>query len=171
MTSAAPPDPVIAAGPNHLVLVVNHTIEIYNKSGTKLQTNTLTNWFSDTQPPPPGDDPFDPKVVYDHYSGRWIVLALAKDDEALSSYLISVSQTSDPTGAWYKYNLDATLNGSQSTNYWADFPGLGYDSQAIYLTSDQLTFHTDLLAYYSCSHALHGNTFIIEAIASNNSPI
>ena len=90
---------------------------------------------------PPGS-PFDPKVAYDHYVDRWIILALAysRGSNPASSYLISVSQSADPTGNWNNFKLDATLNGSQPSNTWADYPGLGFDHEAIYLTSNQYEF-------------------------------
>jgi len=54
--------------------------------------------------------------------------------------LISASQTSDPTGSWYNYNSNARLNGTQNTSNWADFPGLGFDNEAAYITSNQINF-------------------------------
>lgn len=58
-----PPDPVIAAGQNHVIMVVNSSIAIYTKTGNPLTQSTLLNWFSNVNPP---DTIFDPKVLYDH---------------------------------------------------------------------------------------------------------
>lgn len=130
-----PPDPALAAGLNHIVVVVNSSWAIYTKTGTKLFQTTLGSWFSNVLP---GASPFDPKVVYDHQSGHWIILALAGIDVTPSYYLISVSQTSDPTGSWWNWKLRADLDGSNPTNNWADYPGLGFDEgSAVYITSNQ----------------------------------
>lgn len=130
-----PPDPILAAGPDHIVVVVNSSWAIYTKTGTKLFQTTLGNWFSNVLP---GADPFDPKIIYDHHAGRWIILALAGIDTTPSYYLISVSQTSDPTGLWWNWALRADIDGSNPTNNWADYPGLGFDEgSAIYITSNQ----------------------------------
>ena len=135
------PDPVIAAGPNHVIVIVNSSIGIYNKSGTQISTTSLQTWFSSVIPS--GDGlPYDPKIIYDNISNRWVILALANNLPTFSqsSYLLSVSQTSNPTGLWYYYNFDATKDNGNSTSYWADFPGLGYDAQSVYLTSNQFDF-------------------------------
>jgi len=133
------PDPVIAVGPNHIVLVVNSNVGIYTKTGTQISpTTSLQTWFSSKNPP---GVPFDPKIIYDNISNRWVIFALAnnKPTYTKSSYLISVSQTSDPTGLWSYFNLDATKDNGNATNDWADFPGLGYDARSIYITSNQFT--------------------------------
>lgn len=128
-----PPDPEIAVGPNHLVLTANNKIEIYDKNGTKLTENTLLNWFTTVSPP---GDPFDPKVVYDHLDNRWIVFALSRPSGGYSpsNYLISVSQSADPTVGWYYYKFDARIDNTTNTNNWADFTGLGYNQEAVFIT-------------------------------------
>ena len=80
---------------------------------------------------------FDPKLIYDAAADRFILVAAANNNANLQSwFLISVSQTGDPTGAWWSYALDATVEGSTKTNNWADYPGLGQDANAIYLTAN-----------------------------------
>ncbi|MCP4633668.1 MAG: hypothetical protein GY855_12135 [candidate division Zixibacteria bacterium] len=142
MTGFFPPDPVLAVGPNHVVVMVNKSWAIYNKTGTQLYETTLREWFYDVHPDPGPIDPnpFDPKVVYDHYAERWILLALESTMGGVPSYyMISVSQSSDPTGDWWSWALDANVNGYEdSTEFWPDWPGLGYDSlDAVYITSNQ----------------------------------
>ena len=73
---------------------------------------------------------FDPVCLYDHDSGRFIVACLsgAGYTEAI---FIAVSDDSDPNGAWTKYrHLTAGQGG------FPDFPNLGVDDQAIYVTFD-----------------------------------
>lgn len=132
-----PPDPVIAAGPSYVVEVVNLAIAIFKKDGSKVSQQDLSAFFGDTQ-----DTLTYPKIIYDQYSQRWVVLLLEYNDtQKTSSYLLKVSETSDPTGSWYPtYTLNAMLNG-QTTNsgLYADYPGLGFDANAVYITSDQWT--------------------------------
>ncbi len=132
-----PPDPIIAVGPNHIVVAVNSSFSIYAKDGTYLYGTTFSSWFSNVSPP---GMIFDPKVAYDYNAGRWIILTAAKSSSQ-SSYIISVSDDSDPTGNWWNWNLDATLDGSTITTNWADYPQLGFDSSfGVYLTSNQFSF-------------------------------
>ncbi|MCL5267852.1 MAG: hypothetical protein M1469_07100 [Bacteroidetes bacterium] len=59
--------------------------------------------------------------------------ALENQDTRPSWYLIGASQNADPSGGWYLYKISATF----SEHYFADFPGLGVDASAIYVTSNQ----------------------------------
>jgi hypothetical protein len=133
-TGWIPPDPILAVGPEYLVAVVNSSWAIYDKTGTELFLTTLDTWFSNVSPP---GSAFDPKVIYDHHAGRWVILALSYGPSS-SSYLISVSDDSNPNGSWWNWNLDAAADGSTPTNNGADFPGLGFDeNSAVYITSNQ----------------------------------
>jgi hypothetical protein len=138
-TGWRPPDCAVAVGPNHVVEVVNSSLAIYNKNGTVARSEqTLESWFA---PVSPGSFIFDPKVVYDQGGGRFIMLALAKDNATqVSYYLIAVSQSSNATGGWWLYKLNAKVDGSNNTAFWADFPGLGYDALGVYITSNQYSF-------------------------------
>jgi hypothetical protein len=87
--------------------------------------------------------PFDPRVLYDSYSNRW--LASAADDPLVPSSLIlyGISDTSDPQGSWHLYALDA-----DSTNAtWADFPTLGFDQSTVAIGVNM--FATGSLTYVS----------------------
>jgi hypothetical protein len=133
-TNWIPPDPVLAVGPDYIIMMVNSSWAIYDKNGVQQYLVTLDDWFSNVSPP---GSAFDPKVIYDHHAGRWVMLALAVNASS-SSYLISVSDDSNPIGNWWNWNLDAAADGSTPTNNGADFPGLGFDeASAVYITSNQ----------------------------------
>ncbi|MBD3382295.1 MAG: hypothetical protein GF404_08875 [candidate division Zixibacteria bacterium] len=135
-----PPDPVLAAGKEHLVCCVNSAFAIYDKeNGDLLFSTTFASWFSNVSPP---GKIFDPKVIYDNHEERWVILAVSRNNTTEeASYMITISDDDNPLGTWYLYNLDATLNGSTPTDTWADFPGLAHDYEgAIYITSNQYEF-------------------------------
>ncbi len=139
-TGYEPPDPILAAGPTNIVQAVNLSIRITDKTGTLQYENTLANWFSGLTPP---SSLTDPKVAFDPVGQRFILLVLGRDQTAGTSvYLIAVSQSSDAAGNWYLYKLDAAANGTENSGTFADFPGLGFDSAAVYITSNQYTFST-----------------------------
>ena len=138
-TALYPPDPVIASGLDKIIVAVNSAFAIYNKNGNKISQTDFSVFFNNHT-----DNLFDPKVVYDQYDQRWVMLVLAENDaDSTSHYLIAVSQTSDPTGSWYKYASNARMNGTTDSKLWADYPGLGYDDDAVYVTSNQYTFTTE----------------------------
>lgn len=157
-TGWIPPDPVIAVGANDIVLVVNSSWAGYTKTGTLRWTQTLADWFAPANPP---GGIFDPKVIYDHTRDRWVMLALSKDATSSSSYLVSASATSDPSGSWWLYKLDATWDGGTPTSNWADFPGLGYDDEALYITSNQFAFAGGF--QYAKLRILHKDSLFIGA--------
>lgn len=141
-TGSFPPDCAIAAGPSHVLVAVNRSLAIYSKNGgAAVSSSTLANWFGNLAS---DGSPFDPKVAYDKWNEKFIVVALVKNDTTLKSYyLISVSQTSDPTGNWWKWRLDARLDGDTNTNNWADYDSVGFDSSTtggVYITSNQFAF-------------------------------
>jgi hypothetical protein len=137
-----PPDPHIAVGPSHVIVVVNSSIAIFDRNtGAQLLQSTAAYWFRNTVPAPAGGFIYDPKVIYDPQAARFVILFLCTDDVSKAEYLVSASQGPNAMGNWNSYNLDATKNGDQPTSNWADYPGLGFDySEAIYVTSNQWQF-------------------------------
>jgi len=134
-----PPDPTVAAGPNHVITVVNSTINIYDKAGTPVLESSMDAWFASLTPP---GGPFDPKIVYDAQSGHWMIIALASDFSSQSVYLLSVSQTSDPTGPWWNYSI-SSVSGTGFNKAWGDYEDIGFDGSAtgsVYISSNQFTF-------------------------------
>lgn len=134
-----PADADIAVGPLHVVVVTNEQFHIYarDNSLSLLQTNTYQNFCNR-----PGKSLFDPKVIYDPWRNRWVMLVLEKEG-LLSYYWVIVSQTNNPTGSWWIYKLNAHVDGSTTTQNWADYPGLGFtgftgnDSTTVVITSNQ----------------------------------
>jgi len=133
-----PPDPTLAVGPNHVVATVNMQIAFYNKAGTQQLSIPLNNtgnpgFFEDVGA---AGFTFDPKCFYDHFAQRFVVIAPEVYTSTQEAYIcIAVSDDSDPNGVWYKYRTDCVIN-VNGTNYWWDYPGFGYDSQAYYVTSN-----------------------------------
>jgi hypothetical protein len=137
-----PPDPYLAVGPNHVIAVVNSRFRIWDKAGNVLKTIEGEPWFANVYP---RNNCFDPKVFYDQHAGRWVMVWLQQSDaESTGTFLISVSDDSDPLGNWYNWAIPSTVNGStvDSTvgKSWADYQGVGYDDQALYITSNQWGF-------------------------------
>ena len=138
MTNSIPPDPHMAVGPNHVIAMVNTRFHIYDREGNLLKNISADAWTGQVLPSPGA---FDPQIIYDHYAGRWFMLWDNQDDNSSTAFfLIAYSDDDDPLGTWYMYAIDATANGSTTTNTWGDYPQLGYDDQAIYINSRQFTF-------------------------------
>jgi hypothetical protein len=83
---------------------------------------------------------FDPKVLYDPYARRWMFSAGADAFTSRSSVLLAVSQTSDPTGNWFLYRVDADRNNLS----WADYPSIGFNKDWIVVTVNMFPIFTGL---------------------------
>jgi len=134
-----PPDTMGAAGPDHLVSLLNSDFGVFSKSGALLQKVSLQNFWGSLVTPvgEPADFPYDPKILYDQHSGRFIAVTLDCTIAPNSWVMIAVSSTSDPLGTWSKWAIDADLdNNVQQSFNSADFPGLGVDAFNVYVTAN-----------------------------------
>lgn len=145
---AIPPDSTAAAGPNHVVDLVNILLRFHQKDGTLDLEDSLQNFFA---PVSPLTFTFDPKVIYDTIGGRFVIVTLEKtstsagDAADTSRILLAVSDTSDPNGSWTQAAIDSKLsfqnpNTGTVLDHWADFPGLAADEEALYITANMFTF-------------------------------
>lgn len=139
-----PPDPVMAAGPDHLILAVNLRWGIYAKDGTPGFFTTMQSWFSSVNTLLLNYS--DPKVMYDQYAGRWMVMCIGFGNATTNrrgAYFVSVSDDADPNGTWYKWMLPVPNDGS-----FPDFPGVGYDaSEAFYFTANHFSNSSGVFLY------------------------
>ncbi len=132
-----PPDPIIAAGPDHIIAAVNSAFRIYDKEGNLRYNVDADAWFSNVRP---YTGSFDPIVVYDHIDERWIICFDLQDGSSTGYWLVSVSDDSDPMGEWMNFSFPAHLNGSTNAGNWGDYQKVGYDQQAVYLAGRQFNF-------------------------------
>lgn len=147
--AVVPPDPILAAGPDHVVVAVNSSWAIYSKSGANLFQTSAGLWFLPQLPALASGSllPYDPQVAYDHFSGRWILLYAATDTVSQSWILLSVSSSSDPTAPWYSWALKGDRNGNVDSGNFSDFPALGFDDTAIYVATNQFSYAARSFAY------------------------
>ncbi len=128
-TGFIPPDPIVAAGPDHVIGMVNSSFTVWDKDGALLETRSAGSWFSNVASPVGFSDP---QILYDHFTDRWIMAG--GNFSAPYGFLISVSDDSDPLGTWYNWSLPSGLGDSLTGNL-PDYPQIGYDSLAIYITT------------------------------------
>ena len=129
--TSEPPDGAIAAGPQHLVEAVNSSIAVFTKTGTRLAETPFDTFFQ----LPTVEFSTDPRAHYDQQTGRWLVLALsASQDLTISRLRVAFSQTGDPLGTWCKLSFDMTLVDGTRQPIFADFPGLGVNSDGFFVT-------------------------------------
>jgi len=149
-TGAFPPSPSIAVGPDHVLQAVNSSMLMTSKSGGVLASNPFSTFPFASFDLSGSKAPFDPKVVYDHFASRFVMMVVNKDTASgVSNYLFAVSLSSDPMSSlgWCPYALRADVNGTSSSGNWADNAQLGFDDTNFYITSNQYGFASGTFAY------------------------
>ncbi len=118
-----PPDTNGAVGPNHFVSAVNSSLVIFDRQGVQLSAVALNDMF-------PGQvgDTFDPRIIYDRHSNRWMVSALEFNNTQNNSAFLTVSDGSDPTGGWTRWELEVGVIGGLT-----DYETLGVDDNGVYI--------------------------------------
>ncbi len=158
--SSEPPDQCLAVGSGYVLEGVNSAFRIRKTDGTLLTAAIPMNQFFNLAPSlvrttPAVYGPFtsDPRCYYDSGTARWFVTVLAIDtDPATGAYLpnshvyIAVSQTADPTTAWYIYDLNTT-NYTGTPDHagcpcFGDQPLLGADQNGFYVTTNEFPIFT-----------------------------
>src|SRR5207302_2739385 len=118
-----PPDTNGDVGPNHYVQIVNTAFEIWNKSGTVVQTaraiNTLFSGFTGLCA---ATNNGDPVVNYDPLADRWVISQFAFANypgPGPYDQCFAVSTSPDPTGSYNRYEFTIS-----QTNL-DDYPKIG----------------------------------------------
>ena len=134
-----PPDPVGAVGPNHYVEMVNLTYAVYDKKGTRLvgPVNTGSLWAGFAIPDCT-DASGDSIVLYDRLSDRWLLSQLTTrgfDGVSPNYDCVAISQTGDPTGAYYRYAFITQPDTVGGGYYFPDYPKYGVWTNSYVLTT------------------------------------
>jgi hypothetical protein len=135
-----PPDTMAAAGPSHVVEVVNSRIAFFDKFTCNLVSQqSLTNFFA---PVKGGNFIFDPSVTYDELANRFVIVALDDSFAGGTSFLdVAVSNDSDPTHGFTEMQRIDVHSGMGKDLLLGDFPRLGWNADAYVITMNM--YHTN----------------------------
>ncbi|HLG64256.1 MAG TPA: hypothetical protein VKY19_20090 [Ktedonosporobacter sp.] len=124
----SPPDPNGAVGRKFFVEMVNLTFAVYSKTGTRLLGPVpLGNLWSGFAINDCTDLSGDPVVLYDKFADRWILTQFTTRGPIFYN-CVAVSQTSDPTGAYFRYAFSTGVN-------FPDYPKYGIWRNAYFLAT------------------------------------
>ena len=116
----APSDDNIAVGPNHIVQAVNVRYAVFDKSGNIFPgfPKSLGSIWGSVLPGCSGNGG-DPVVQYDLLADRWLITQLGRTSAPYSECM-AISQSGDPTGAYYLYQFayGSTLNDYPKFGVW-----------------------------------------------------
>ena len=130
--TSIPPDTHGAVDSNYCVTAINSAVTIQTRTGGSVSSVSLDAFWSSVLP---GGGFFDPRVHYDLYTHRWILISVCGSFSTSSAILIAVSQTSNPTGSWNEFIVTADASGVN----WLDFPDIGYNNKWITVSGNLFT--------------------------------
>ena len=142
-----PPDPVGDVGPNHYVEMVNLAFAVYDKAGNTLlpptEIGALWAGFAIEDCTDPSGDPI---VVYDQLEDRWILSQFTTrgldpaTPEAPFYNCVAISQSGDPTGAYFRYAFITQADEEDGGFFFPDYPKYGVWTHSYILTTRDFGF-------------------------------
>ena len=140
--AVVPADPILAAGPDHVLVAVNSSFAIYTKSGANLFQTTAGLWFLPAAsrpgrgrlccPRPAGRLRPVPRAVDPPLRGHGRRLAVLDPAFGLDEL--------GPDRAVALVGAPGDRNGSAASGNFSDFPALGFDDAAIYIATNQYAY-------------------------------
>ena len=127
-SGSVPPDTYGEAGLDYFFQVVNTSYAIFNKTGEMIfgpYPNSMV-WAGI----PNNDNSGDAVVLYDEAANRWMFTQFSLPNYPSGPFyqMIAVSQTSDPTGSWYRWQYEFPL--------MPDYPKFGVWQDGYYMSSN-----------------------------------
>lgn len=135
LPNSIPPDTHGCVGPNHVITYSNDLIVIHNKVGGAVISSMNTNTFAGV-----ANAAGDPYMKYDPVANRFIAIGFTYPPSGSNRIYVNISNTSDPTGTWTRYNLQPAVS---NTNVFWDHPFMGFDSRFIVVNGNQFSNTTN----------------------------
>lgn len=154
--SLEPPDQGLCAGHGYVMEPIDNAIAVYDYHGNLVGgPKALSQFFNlspeviRSSPPVYGQFISDPRCHYDASAGRWFVTELEIDTDPAtgvfathSSFLIAVSASADPTGAYYLFSVDTTDGSGSDRGHpgcpcFGDQPLIGSDAFGFYVSTNE----------------------------------
>jgi len=153
-----PPDPMGDVGPNHYVEMINLAWAVYDKTGNlllgPLAIGSVWEGFAVEDCTDPSGDPV---VLYDQTTDRWLLSQFTTRGPVYYD-CVAISQTGDPTGAYYRYAFitqpDPELPGG---TFFPDYPKYGVWTNSYIMTTRDFG---DVTGYGISVYALEKNKMI-----------
>jgi hypothetical protein len=123
-----PPDTIAAAGPNHVVEMVNTAIEVFTKNGTVASApESLLTFFSNHL----NANQSDPFVMYDEAAGKFVAGILDYSSTAAANDIDFATGVDSPSGI--TWTLATPIPSADGSNF-ADYPRAGWNADAIFIS-------------------------------------
>lgn len=135
-----PNDNHIAVGNDgKIVSVMNTVIRVHNDTGKIIKAFTL-DFFANNpnikkEPIPTMNRTYDPRVIYDPYQDRYIVVFMHGTTDKNSFIVVGFSSSNDPSKPWYVYKVPGT---PIQDSVWSDYPIVSQTKEDMFFTVNLL---------------------------------
>lgn len=135
-----PPDPDMARGYDYEVCATNDDFGVYDSCGKQVFTSDINSFLGIN------DFLYDPKVIFDPWAARWVMMYHSQSSSPQTSHLVFVvSANSLPfgvagSGSWYYY-VDVQQDAGTGNAAWADYFDLGYSNSEISTSGNMFFFN------------------------------
>lgn len=140
-----PPDSMGCVGPTNYLVMVNGRIRSFDLHGNLGPLDLDTDSFF-ASVLPPNYTTTDPRVKFDPFSGRWILVMDTydftnnkNDNPILVAYSDNASITASTVWTFFAFMDDSGATPVGDTNDFADYPTLGVDQNALYIGTNMFT--------------------------------
>ena len=131
-----PPDTIVAAGPDHVVEMVNTAIEVFNKSGSVTSSpQSLLSFFSNHI----NANQSDPFVAYDELGGKFVAGAIDYSSGNRGNDVDFATGVDSPSGI--TWTLHAPYASGEGRKF-LDYPRFGYNADAYFIEGNMFRGNT-----------------------------
>lgn len=123
----------VAVSTSHIVEIMNGRFVVWDKDGNLLSAKTQNKFWEDAGATITGPWSFDPRIRYDETNERFFVVAADGVRQPNNNFLVAISSSADPLGAWEGYTIP-----SGSDDHWMDYPTMGHDADGVYIMAQMI---------------------------------
>jgi len=136
-----PADPDVAVGNGYVVHVINDDYSVFDKCGNQVFTRDANDLFGlDTS-----YQFYDPKICFDPWNQRWIMLwHVKRTSDQFGRLFLAISANNTPialTGSgWQFYQFNFVQDAGTGDASFPDYYDLGYSADHVFVGGDQFRF-------------------------------
>jgi len=129
-TSGVPDGAAAVSGGGYVVTSNNTHIQFFNSAATLIYNAPEEDFWS---PMEPTGIICDPRIIYDTYNNRFVILAQHGSSSDMTELFFAFSKTSNPMDGWWYYEFDANPG---DPDRWFDYPFLAYNGDNLIISGN-----------------------------------
>lgn len=121
-------DAIAVSNSGNIITIRNSKINFYNEDFLLLNSQSLNSFTSVLGI---SGAKYDPRVVYDHYENRFIIVLLSGYDYSTNQIIVCFSASDDPMGDWHFYSIPGNIFEDDT---WSDYPTIAINENELFIS-------------------------------------